>query len=147
MQRINTPVFFLAAALFSVTGVVSADEQSGTLGRGSANVDYYQVECFDVGAGPADYLELRLLDTAAVNSNAVMSAQVVKGLEALNTTDSGPDGDTRYSPWIRLRGGEGLYQVLVGKNNQNADGYSLEYHCQTRTGQHAGTAIVMLQNR
>jgi len=146
MKLVHTPIF-MAAALYAVAGNVSADDQSGSLGRGSSNVDYYQVECFDNGTGAANRLELRLIDTAARNSNAVMSALVIKGTLAFNTTDKGPDGDTRFSPTIRVRGGDGLYQVLVSKNNTNADDYSLQYHCLTSTNEHTGTGIFILQNK
>lgn len=137
----------LATSLLLGTGIASAHDQSGSLGKNSRAVDYYQIQCFDDGTGDTKYLELSVKDTDATKAGSVISVQVIKGLLAYSSTDNGPDGDTRYSPSIKINGGNGSYQVLIDKSRAAADDYSLRYHCKTSTNEHTGSGIAQLQNK
>jgi len=138
----------LALSLMGFGGIVSAHDQSGSLGKSAKAVDYYQVQCFDAGdgTGNTEYLELSVIDTDAIKSNSIISVQVIKGLLAYSSTDNGPDGDINPSPVIQIYGGNGAYQVLVDKSRAPADDYSLDFHCKSKSD-HTGTSIVQLQNK
>ncbi len=137
----------LTAALYAVAGTVAADELSGVLGQGSTNVDHYRIECFDNGNGATDHMSMRVRDGRNVSSGSILSVQTVKGRLAYNATDNGPEGDTRYSPTIEIRGGDGVYLVLVNKSRGAADDYDLEYHCTGRSGRHTGVRTLVVQDR
>lgn len=125
----------------------SAHSLSGALGSAPRATDLYQVTCFTEGDGPAtDRLRARVRDNAPVKKPLV-SVQIYKGSVATNTTDSKKDGDNKYSPWASNNGGSGVYYVMVDKSAKGAERYTLEYHCETNSGSHTGTATSTLQNQ
>lgn len=146
MKHLTIKTTLLTASLFGVVGLASAHDQAGTLGATKSAIDYYQIQCFDDGNGPAEHLELSVIDPAGPKAAPVISAQVTKGILAMNTADI-VDGDALYSPAVKLNGGNGSYYVMVDKTNKAADNYSLEYHCETATKAHTGTNITILQNK
>ncbi len=146
MKNILIKRALLTASLLGVASVASAHDQSGVLGQTKGAVDYYQIQCFDDGNGATDHLALRVIDLANPKAPPMISAQITKGILALNTTDV-KDGDALFSPLKKLKGGNGSYFVMVDKTNKAADNYSLEYHCETATKAHTGTSITILQNK
>lgn len=146
MKHLTIKATLLTVPLLGAASSASAHDQSGTLGATKGAIDYYQVQCFDDGNGAADNLALRVIDPAGPKAAPVISAQVTKGILALNTTDT-KDGDTLYSQKVKLKGGNGSYYVMVDKTYKAADNYSLEYHCETATKAHTGTNITILQNK
>ncbi len=146
MKNMIIKTTLLTASLLGAVNLASAHDQSGTLGATKSAVDYYQIQCFDDGNGPAANLAVRVKDLAGTIAPPIISAQVTKGILAINTTDT-KDGDALYSPAVKLNGGNGSYYVMVNKTNKAADDYSLEYHCETATKAHTGTNITVLQNK
>lgn len=140
-------VFVVASFVVAVehSGIASAHSQSGALGSMARATDQYQVTCSTDGGGATRRLALRVRDNAPVRT-PVVSAQVRKGALATNTTDA-KDGNAAYSPRVYLNGGNGVYYVMVNKTRKGVEKYTLEYHCQTKSGGHTGTAIITLQNQ
>ncbi|NOS87000.1 MAG: hypothetical protein HOP34_00420 [Methylococcaceae bacterium] len=114
------------------------------LGAAVGATDYYQVKCANTGTGNAARLEVQIRDDTA--GAALLSAQVQKGLFAVNTTDP-TGGDDNYSPLVAVAGGNGIYDVTVNKTTATGRQYDLEYHCITKNNAHAGTTISQKQNQ
>lgn len=74
-----------------------------------------------------------------------VSVVVVKDSRAATTTDT-DGGDAQAGPAIQVRGGNGVYQVLVHKSGSGALTYTLTVHCMEASGQiHTGTDVVVYQ--
>ena len=126
--------------------LVYAHDLSGSLGVASTSIDYYQVHCFDDGAGPNGYLEVSLKDIAPVAAPKI-SLQVIRDDTATNTTDP-IDGDAGESPILSVKGSADQYYFLtIDKTAAGAESYSAEYHCLTNDNQHTGTEIYTITNQ
>ena len=142
LKRMVVAVSWLSAL---AAPVMASAHESGvrSLGYGAAATDFYQVSCYDDGNGPADYLEVQLLDLAPKPTpDPVISIQVIKGIKASNATDLG-DGDAKPSPALRLHGGNGTYLVTVNKTRMGKETYQFSYHCVTDAlhgNAHTGTS-------
>ncbi len=129
----------LSAAGFAAG--LSAHEQQGSLGKGAAKTDFYQVGCSD-GTG---HLLFHVLDAAPKKAPKV-SAVAFKGSSVATTTDA-VDADPNYSPEVQVSGGDGVYYVAVNKTGAAPENYKLEYHCESDNGSHTGTTVGQLQNQ
>ena len=149
MKKITLKKAFTAVSWLGVlvyTGNVAAHDITGTLGKAAGATDYYQVECSDDGAGPADRLIVKIKDLAPV-ATPLISVQVTKGAIAKNTTDI-IDGNATYSPALTVNGGNGSYYLIVDKTAAKAEVYNLQIHCETSGDQHTGTSEpALLQNQ
>ncbi len=126
--------------------LVYAHDLSGSLGFASTSIDYFQVHCFDDGAGPNGYLEVALKDIAPVATPKI-SLQVIRDNMATNTTDP-IDGDAGESPILSVNGsGDQYYLLTIDKTAAGAENYSVEYHCMTNDNQHTGTELYMITNQ
>lgn len=135
-----TTLFLVAAGH---AGSALAHTQIGSLGVGPRLTDHYQVTCSTAAGGATARLEMRVKDNTAGTTQ--VSVQIRKGSIAFNTTDP-IGGDAAYSIPLHVYGGSGAYNVLVDKTAIGFKSYTLDYHCQTSTGVHTGTSIIMLQN-
>ncbi len=148
MKHIIFKKAFVAASALTILGYVggaSAHDISGALGKSPTATDYYQLSCYDDGNGPADHLSIQVIDMAPV-AKPLISVQVTKGILAGNTTDA-VDGNATYSPALKMKGGDGDYAVTVDKTAAGLETYSLQYHCETSTGDHTGTGYAILANQ
>lgn len=131
-------------ALALNAGACWAHVQQGELNSGTAAaVDFYQIVCSDDGSGAPYQLQARIMDTTANTSRVgllVQKGTVCTRSCARNTTDRN-DANTSYSPGITVIQGAGVYNAFVSHNATGVDGYTLEFHCQTVDGLHAGTTI------
>jgi hypothetical protein len=140
--------------LIVVPGIVSAHTQTGSLGKkttGAAATDVYSASCFDDdgGAGVPSKIYVHIKDNAPKLTPAI-SVQVIKGGLATTPSIDAIDGDATYGPAVSLAKGPGDYTILVNKSAstvKGTDSYSLEFHCQSANGGHAGTDISMSQNQ
>ena len=129
---------------------VSAHELSATLGTAAGATDYYQVHCYDDGAGATGYLELSVTDELPVAA-PIVSTQVMK-IDSINKTyrllssSDLKDGDASSSPELAASWGNGFYFVTVNKTKAGAEKYTLSYHCMTAGNEHTGTDITPLQD-
>lgn len=144
----------LATGLMLLAGLASAHSQSGSLGKistGAAATDVYQVNCFDDGggAGAPSKLLVHVKDNLP-NRSPVLSVQITKGGLASTPSVDNTDGDGAYSPFVSLSKGAGDYTVVINKSSSIVKGlenYSLEYHCESASGAHAGTDEIFSQNQ
>ena len=138
----------------SVAGLALAHSQSGSLGKkttGAAATDAYVVTCSDDdgGAGAPSRLIVHVKDNAPKLAS-IISTQVIKGGLATVPSIDNVDGDIKYSPSVSLKGGAGDYTVIINKSAaavKGADSYTLEFHCQSASGAHAGTEWIASQNQ
>lgn len=124
-----------------------AHGQSGNLGTPASATDYYEVTCFDNGAGTPGSLELAIRD-AAPGAIPTVNLQGHRGL-SLRSVSDGIAPDILPSPSIFVNEGAGSYFVLVDKSGPGAKFYELTYHCWTGpngTGIHTGSALVTRQS-
>ena len=149
MNKMTLKNTFLSVSLLGVLGYAgspAAHDINGTLGKAAGATDYYQVECFDDGTGPADHLVVEIKDLAPVAA-PLISVQVTKGIIARNTTDA-VDGNATYSPTLTVKGGNGAYFLTVDKTAAKAEAYNIQIHCLTGGSQHTGTTEPeLLQNQ
>ncbi len=75
-----------------------------------------------------------------------MSVQTRKGIIATNITDP-IGGDGISSPVVHNWGGDGAYTVLIDKSGAGLNNYALTFHCETATGVHTGTGIIINQDQ
>lgn len=140
--------------LIVVPGLVSAHTQPGTLGKstsGTAATDVWTVNCNDdgSGAGVPSRITVHVKDNASKLA-PIISTQVIKGGLATIPSIDAIDGDAKYSPAVSLAKGAGDYTILVNKSASIVKGienYSLEFHCESANGGHAGTDLSMSQNQ
>ncbi|SJM95710.1 hypothetical protein CRENPOLYSF2_680024 [Crenothrix polyspora] len=124
------------------TGKVLATK--GALAAAASSVDMYQTTCSKNVAGAT--FQLGTLVTSE-KAGVVVSIQAIKGKLASHTTDT-KGGDKIASPEVALKGGDGVYTILVNKSSAGAVNYSFEAHCETAKETHAGqTNPVLLQNQ
>lgn len=136
-----------AGALLLGGSEAQAHEQAGSLGIAASATDYYEVTCFDNGAGAPGSLEIAILDSSPGAAPSV-SAQVHRDLSLVNVSDD-LTADVEPSPSVHVNGGAGTWVVLVDKSGAGAKFYALTYHCWTGpdlTGVHTGSTIVTRQN-
>jgi hypothetical protein len=130
-------------SLAAAGGLASGHTYVLPLGEAAGATHYFGVICSSDGGYDTDHLLLHLETHGA--GTALVSAQVVKGSAAVSTTDP-VNGDARPSPTVRLRGGNGQYQVLINKTGAGALSFTVTAHCLDVSGtQHTGTDAVVYQ--
>jgi hypothetical protein len=163
----------LALCLMACIELAFAHTQSGSLGNstsGKAATDVYIVNCYndDSGAGEPGRLYLHVIDRLErdLKTRATwtvipkISAQAIKGSSKTALSIDTVDGDGKYSPGISFAKGAGDYTVRVNKaaavasckatpkaKCKGIDTYTLEFHCESAGGSHAGTDWIMTQNQ
>ncbi|MDO8895291.1 MAG: hypothetical protein Q7J23_06960 [Nitrosomonas sp.] len=139
-------IIFCAAAL-GYAGVSSAHDAGATMdpnGNVASFTGYARVTCFDDGNGPADYLMASIKDTSLPQDNLLVNLQIIKGDQAISTTDP-VSGDGNFSPTVSVHGGNGVYLLLVNKTAAGARSFLVSYHCVTASEVHTGTDISVKQ--
>lgn len=109
-----------------------------------------------LGAGQQETtkLSVKLTNTTVPVSTVdpaivALNAQIVKGFTATNTTDF--NGDDVFSEAASLRGGAGIYSVLVDntafdRSQNNSRNYTLQYSCRDAAGNEVTTNPAQLIN-
>ncbi|MBK6957853.1 MAG: hypothetical protein IPH22_05215 [Nitrosomonas sp.] len=139
-------IIFCAAAL-GYAGVSSAHDAGATMdpnGNVANFTGYARVTCFDDGNGSADYLMASIKDTSLPQDNLLVNLQIIKGDQAISTTDP-VSGDGNFSPTVSVHGGNGVYLLLVNKTAAGARSFLVSYHCVTASEVHTGTDISVKQ--
>ena len=133
-----------SALLLGFAGMASAhDVLNQPIGATVGATDYFQVTCSTAGTVATALLEVQVNDDTAGAS--ILSLRVQKGLIAGNTTDpTGANGV--YSPLVSVAGGNGIYNVTVGKTTAAARQYDILYHCKNGAT-HTTTSISQKQNQ
>jgi hypothetical protein len=132
-----------ALALATLAGIADAHSYVFTLGAAAGATHYFGVICSSDAGYDTDHLLVQIqTDTPGA---PLVSAQVVKGNLATNTTDP-VSGDAQPGPPSRTRGGNGLYQVLINKSGPGAVTFIATAHCLDVSGtQHTGTDGLVYQ--
>ncbi|MXS76681.1 hypothetical protein ABF87_01645 [Nitrosomonas sp. JL21] len=148
----NTVATVLGGLMISQAGAVLAHNQAGSFTTGlAAGIDFYQVSCFDDGAGAPSYAEAQVKDMTANSSKVGIVLQ--KGTTpctankcAQASTDT-TDTDAAYSPLIRVTQGSGVYNLFVSHSTAGTDSYDVQVHCKTATNVHTGTSVSSKQQQ
>lgn len=127
----------------------------GLPGSGAAKSDIYNVHCYDDGAGPTEklFFHVQARDNAATKG-PVVSIKAKKGAATPGVDIDANKGDTAWVIPTAVAGGDGEFTVVVNKSaytgkakeNLGAQVYSGVAHCQTSSGGHTGTDIMLIQN-
>ncbi|MCF8006110.1 MAG: hypothetical protein K9K84_01765 [Methylovulum sp.] len=124
----------------------TAHDLSGSLGQASSAVDFYQIHCFDDGAGANGYLEAELRDETPIAA-PLISMQISVGERVYNTTDA-KDADAAYSPSLQVAGNaDEYYLITINKTAAGKENYAVSYHCLTAENQHTGTEIFRIADQ
>lgn len=140
-QKALTIIFTLTA--LGVAGVGHAHDAGATMdpeGNIASFTGYAQVTCFNDGNGPTHRLVASVQDTSLPQVNLLVSLQIIKGVNAISTTDP-VSGDGAFSPEISVAGGDGAYLLLVNKTGPGPRSFIVSYHCMTIDNAHTGTDI------
>ncbi len=136
-----------AALLFAAGIAANAPAAAHTyvlaLGPSASANSYFGVICSNDGGADTDHLFMQIQSHAL--NGPLVSAQIVKDNLAASTTDP-IGGDAVPSAAMRVRGGNGLYQVLTNKTGAGAVTFTVTVHCLDATGTvHTGTDAVVYQ--
>lgn len=154
-MKISTLV--ILTSLFVFTGyssLISAHTLPGVVGKKKSKApatDQYTVTCFNDGAGEPSRLFVHVRDERPRNP-ALITIQAFNHVsQTTSPLSTDPvDGDAGYSPDAVIGTGAGPYFVTVNKSRSKKIGaeiYTVEFHCQTASGEHTGTnEPEMIQN-
>lgn len=133
----------LCLSLLLAGNTAQAHTYTLSLGEAANATSYFGVICSTDGGYETDHLYMQIQTLTA--GGPLVGAQVIKGTAATSTSDP-ISGDATPSPPMRLRGGNGLYQVLTTKTGPGAVNFIVTVHCLDATGtQHTGTDAVVYQ--
>lgn len=131
------------ATLAVACGPAAAHTYVLALGPGASANSYFGVICSNDGGADTDHLFMQIL--SHTSGGPLVSAQIVKDSQAASITDP-IGGDALPSPAMRVRGGNGLYQVLTNKSGAGAVTFTVTVHCLDASGTvHTGTDAVVYQ--
>jgi len=138
-----------ACGLLALTPITGNQTLAATLNnqlmRPSSSTDFFRVTCSKNDHGDTSKLRVTLLDESPDN-RSIISAQAMRGLLAMNITDTNRK-DNKPSPAANVAGGNGAYEIRVNKTGPGVKKYKLDYRCLTNGNQWAGTAIATVQNQ
>ncbi|MDV6343398.1 hypothetical protein [Nitrosomonas sp. Is37] len=146
----NLPKILVAASIIITTcyaATINAHSGGATLdpaGNKATFTALARVTCFDDGNGPADFLTAQIRDNSPAIPGMFVSLQLLKGSKAISVTDTTP-GDAQFSPFVTLQGGNGTYFMMADKTIAGARDFEVQWHCNTATGTHTGTDIIVDQ--
>lgn len=137
----NIKIKLMVVGLLSMTYpfMVSAHDQTGSLGVAASATDVYEVDC---ASAPKLFFEIK----SGLSSSSPVSAQVINETVARSTTDS-RGGDTGFSPALEVvkPGNSAIYTVVVNKSGAGAANYAIEFHCENNDGSHAAVTEIALK--
>jgi hypothetical protein len=102
------------------------------------------VTCSSTGSEATDHLLARIKDFSPPVAGLLINLQLFKGNKAVSITDH-ISGDSNYSDYISLQGGNGTYYMMVNKTNVGERTFDIDYHCMAASGAHTETEIGVLQ--
>ncbi|WP_428001540.1 hypothetical protein [Acidovorax sp.] len=130
-------------ALLALPLLASAHTLDVPMGDAAGTTHHLGVICSNEGGYDSDHLVMNIRNNTP--GAPLLNAQIIKGPVAVSTTDA-VSGDLQPSPSVRVRGGNGVYNLLVNKTGPGALVYTLTIHCMEATGQiHTGTDGVVYQ--
>ena len=127
----------------ALVGMAHAHTYDIPMGAAEGITHFVGVICSTDGGYDTDHLVMNVRNNTP--GAPLLNAQIVKGTAAASTTDK-ISGDLQPSPTVRVRGGNGVYLLLINKSGPGALSYSLTIHCMDASGQiHTGTDGVVYQ--
>ncbi len=127
----------------------------GLKGSGAVKNDIYNVKCYDDGSGSTAKLFFHIQTKGNPDTDGpVVSINAKKGAAIPGLILGAKDSDKSWASPTELEGGDGDYTVVVSKSaykgpkkeHLKPQVYVGVAHCQTQSGGHTGTDIIMLQN-
>ncbi len=145
MNKPYIPFLFSILSLALTSLDTEAHTRLGALGATATATDIYLATCLNDGSGLPDNLVGKIIDLPPVVAASV-ALTVSKDGKSVVAGDP-VDGDSKYSPEVRLKGGAGVYTFTVAKSAKGQELYRFEFHCATATGVHTGSSIVKKQDQ
>ncbi len=142
-------IIFVVASCFGYAGFANADDGGATMdpeGVSATFTGFAIVTCSFKDGIPTDYLTASIRDLSPPVDGLMVNLQLLKidkGM-AVSIADT-VSGDSKFSDPIQLRGGNGVYYMMVNKTDVGARTFDISYHCMSDTGLHTDTSIGVLQ--
>lgn len=146
MKLASSKCAFVIVMGVGYAGIASAHSTTGSLGNAAGATDVYKVTCSNDGGGVTHHLVTQVKDNSPVAAPLV-SVVTTKGGSTTTSTDTNGDGNTSYSPEVELNKGNGVYTMNVKKSASGAENYTVQFHCETVSDVHTGTAVTQTQNQ
>ena len=134
-DKILKIIFFVAS--LGYVGVSSAHDAGATMdphGIVASFTGFAMITCTSSGSVPTDYLEASIRDDSLPQDGLLVNLQLIhvgSGINrAISTTDP-VSGDGKFSPDVKLHGGNGTYLLLVNKTAAGARSFLVSYHCKS----------------
>ncbi|SEF93682.1 hypothetical protein SAMN05216334_11622 [Nitrosomonas ureae] len=140
-QKAVTIMFTLTALGFAGAG--HAHDAGATMdpdGNIASFTGYAQVTC----SLDTHRLIASVQDTSLPQANLLVNLQMIKGINAISTTDP-VSGDGVPSPEVSIAGGGGVYLLLVNKTGPGPRSFIVSYHCMSINNEHTNTDIKVNQ--
>lgn len=148
LERLRGGAAIASACLLLFGPTASAHTRNDSLGASASATDYFEVTCFDDGAGAPQSIHVAILDSSP-GAPPQVSVHLQRG-DALVSASDTVDADALPSPEVALNGDAGVYRVLVTKTGSGPKSYSLSFHCTILPdgeGGHAGTSLSVVQSQ
>ena len=142
-------IILVAASCFGYVGFGNAHTGGATMdpeGVSATFTGLAVVTCSSLDGIPTDYLTASITDHSSPVDGLLVNLQLLKidkGM-AVSISDNA-SGDSGSSDSIVLRGGNGVYYMMVNKTDVGARAFEIDYHCMSDTGLHTETQIGVLQ--
>lgn len=134
----------LLALSIGYASMSQSHETSAVMGEQADFLGYALVTC----GSTTTYLQAGIKDLSGAVAGLQVNLQIIKIDRADSTTDP-ISGDNDFSPYARVDGGAGTYQLLVNKTAVGARAFEVSYHCVRDNGlpggEHTETDIVVKQ--
>jgi hypothetical protein len=138
---------FITASILIAAGHMNtalAHEFTGiTIGTGTVDTGASDLAVVTCAPG-TDYFEAQVKDTSSPVPGLLVNLHIVNRAQMTTIADT-VSGDANYTPFIKVRGGAGVYYVAVTTTTTGARVFDLNYHCMADSGDHPDTDISVLQ--
>ncbi len=138
---------FITASILAAAGhmdLALAHEYTGiTIGAGTVDSGASDLAVVNCAPG-TDYFEAQIKDRADPAPGLMVNLHIVNGSQMTTIADT-VSGDANYTPFIKVRGGAGVYYVAVTTTTVGTRVFDLNYHCMADSGDHPDTDISVLQ--
>jgi ribosomal protein L11 len=126
-QQLIKKTFTSLVLLLSISyaGVSSAHTYSGFMPNKTTQV--LTLNC------PAGTVQVNAEVADGASNNGIMSVTIVKGANAITTSDLQQGGNT-YGPDVTLVAGAGTYFLIASHTAPVAGPYLIQYHCEASNG-------------
>ena len=139
-------IILVAASCLGYAGLGKAHTGGATMDSEGVSATFTGlavVTCSSLDGIPTDYFTASIIDHSSPVEGLLVNLQLLKidkGM-AVSISDN-VSGDSGSSDSIVLRGGNGVYYMMVNKTDVGARAFEIDYHCMSDTGLHTETSEI-----